>query len=183
MKRTASILALAALAFAPASAQNGDTLPAQPQTHEADKAAVTFLAQDSVGDVQLGNLALQKSQNAAVRAFAQTLVADHTRSANAAMQVARQTGDTEAKLQPSDETLIEEQHLSQYSGYRFDEEWLTHEIAMHNTDIETVRNAMEVATNVSVMQLERTALQIDEKHLHMANAALDEVERTEGRRR
>ncbi len=183
MHRIVTVVAFTALGIAPALAQSGSagSLPAQPQTHMADKAAVAFIVSDSVGDVQLANLALQKSQTAAVRSFAQTMVADHTKSALQGMDLAKQAGATSAKLEPSDELLIAQQHLARYKGYEFDEEWLKHEIAAHQNDIDTVRDAMEVSSNAAVMQFELSTLQIDEKHLGMANAAYDEVERTKGR--
>jgi putative membrane protein len=183
MHRIVTVVALAALGVAPALAQGGSagSLPAQPQTHMADKAALAFIVSDSVGDVQLANLALQKSQSAAVRSLAQTMVADHTKSALQGMDLAKQAGVSSAKLEPSDEILIAEQHLARYKGYEFDEEWLKHEIAAHQNDIDTVRDAMEVAGNAAVMQFELSTLQTDEKHLTMANAAFDQVERTKGR--
>ena len=182
-KRIVSIVALAVFGAAPALAQSGSagSFPAQPQTRMADKAAVSFVAADSVGDVQLANLALQKSQTPSVRSFAQTMVADHTKSGLQAMDLAKRIGATDAKLQPSDETLIAQQHLARYKGYEFDEEWLKYEITAHQSDIETVRDAMEVAGNAAVLQFEQTVLQTDEKHLGLANAAFDEVERTQGR--
>ncbi len=183
MHRVLSVLALTALGAAPALAQTGSSgsLPAQPQTHMADKAAVAFIVSDSVGDVQLANLALQKSQTPAVRSFAQTMVADHTKSALQGMDLAKRIDASGAKLEPSEELLIAQQHLARYKGYEFDEEWLKHEITAHQNDIDTVRDAMEVASNAAVMQLELSTLQVDEKHLAMANAAYDEVERTKGR--
>ena len=183
MNRVLSVIALTALGTAPVLAQTGSSgsLPAQPQTHMADKAAVTFIASDSVGDVQLANLALQKSQTAAVRSFAQTMVADHTKSALQAMDLAKRIGASSAKLEPSDEILIAEQHLARYKGYEFDEEWLKHEITAHQNDIDTIRDAMEVASDNGVMQFELSTLQTDEKHLALANSAFDEVERTKGR--
>jgi putative membrane protein len=183
MHRFISVVALTALGVAPALAQNGSagSFPAQPQTHMADKAAVAFIVSDSVGDVEMANLALQKSQSAAVRSFAQIMVADHTKSALQGMDVAKRAGAASAKLEPSDELLIAQQHLARYKGYEFDEEWLKHEIAAHQSDIDTVRDAMEVATDPAVMQLELSTLQVDEKHLGLANAAFDEVERTKGR--
>jgi putative membrane protein len=183
MHRVLTVIALTALGAAPVLAQTGSSgsFPAQPQTHMADKAAVTFIASDSVGDVQLANLALQKSQTQAVRSFAQTMVADHTKSALQAMDLAKRIGASSAKLEPSDEILIAEQHLARYKGYEFDEEWLKHEISAHQNDIDTIRDAMEVASDAGVMQFELSTLQTDEKHLGLANAAYDEVERTKGR--
>ena len=158
-----------------------DRVPAQPQTRMADKAALAFIASDSVGDVQLANLALQRARSAAVRSFAQTMVADHTKSALQAMDLAKRVGASNAKLEPSDEILIAEQHLARYKGYEFEEEWLKHEITAHQSDIETLRDALEVASDAGVMQFELSTLQTDEKHLGLANAAFDEVERTTGR--
>jgi predicted outer membrane protein len=183
MHRFLPIVALTALGVAPAIAQGGSTgsLPAQPQTRMADKAAVAFITSDSVGDVQLANLALQRAQSAAARSFAQTMVADHTRSALQAMDLAKRIGASNAKLEPSDELLIAEQHLVRYKGYEFEEEWLKHEITAHQSDIDTVRDALEVASDAGVIQLELSTLQTDEKHLGLANAAFDELERTKGR--
>ena len=183
MHRLLFAAAVAALVVAPpAQAQSGGgSLPAQPQTHTADKAAVAFIVSDSVGDVQLANLALQKSQTASVRSLAQTMVADHTKSALQGIDLVKQAGATSAKLEPSDEILIAEQHLARYKGYEFDEEWLKHEIAAHQNDIDTVRDAMEISSNPAVTQFELSTLQTDEKHLGLANAAFDDVERTKGR--
>lgn len=183
MHRFLPIVVLSALVVAPAGAHSGSagSVPAQPQTRMADKAALAFIATDSVGDVQLANLALQKSQFAAIRSFAQTMVADHTKSALHAADLGKRIGAPNAKLEPSDELLIAEQHLARYKGYEFEEEWLKHEITAHQNDIETLRDALEVATDAGVMQLELSTLQTDEKHLALANAAFDELERTKGR--
>ena len=179
MKYTASLLAVAALGIAPVLAQGAaGSLPAQPDTRSGEKGAVTYIVQDSVADVQLANLALRKSQNPAARAFAQTLVADHTKGAAQAMQVAAAIGDSDAQLKPSDEGLIEEAHLARYSGTQFEQEWLQREVSMHQNDIDTVRDAMEISTTAAVRQLELATLRIDETHLRLANAALDEVERS-----
>lgn len=62
---------------------------------EGRKAVATYYVEDSIGDVQLGQLGLQKSKNAAVRQLASAMVSDHTMTARDGMRVAQQIGDGE----------------------------------------------------------------------------------------
>jgi putative membrane protein len=177
--RLAFLAATLALASLPALAQQTSIPAPAISVSKTENAAATYLVQDSVGDVQLGKLALEKSRNASVRSFAQTLVNDHTQTFEQGMRAARTVGATEAKVQPSDEAQITLHVLSKNSGSDFDHEFLTDEISSHQNDIETIRNAVAVTTNPTLKQAEQNTLQIDEKHLRLANQALDEVTRNE----
>jgi putative membrane protein len=165
--------ALAAFLAVPALAQ---TLPApNPSPSEGEKATITHFTEDSVGDVQLGQLGLQKARNAALRALARAMVRDHTRTAQAGMQVARQIGDDEAQLKAGDENQIELSHLARYTGAEFDREYAGALVAAHKSDISTAHDALEFATTAAVRVYLQNTIATDTRHLRMAEAAQAQV--------
>ncbi|MBV9438557.1 MAG: DUF4142 domain-containing protein, partial [Candidatus Eremiobacteraeota bacterium] len=91
MFRSAAVLVLAALASAPVLAQPS-VPPGQPSAQSADRGAVGYVVQDSVGEVQLARLALSKTQSASVRAFAQRMITDHSAAAQQGFALAKQIG-------------------------------------------------------------------------------------------
>jgi putative membrane protein len=154
---------------APALAQSFPSMKTSPA--EGEKAAITLFTEDSVGDVQLGQLGLQKARNAQVRALAQAMVRDHTRTAEAGMQLAQQTGDEEAQLKAGDENQVELSHLARYGGAKFDREYVSALVEAHKTDISTAKDALEFATTPAVRSYLRTSIAVDTRHLQMAEAA------------
>jgi len=173
MNKTLAATALVLLLAAPALART----IAAPKTSVSDgeKATTTYFVQDSVGDVQLGMLGEQKAQNAAVRALARTMVRDHTRTANAGMQVAQQIGDDEAQLKAGDDNQIQLSHLARYSGVKFDQEYTSALVDAHKNDISTARDALEFATTPALRAYLRDAIAVDTRHLGMAEAAQQQV--------
>jgi putative membrane protein len=175
MNKTLAATALLAILAAPALAQ---TIPA-PKTSASDgeKATVTYFVQDSVGDVQLGLLGEQKAHNAAVRALARAMVRDHTRTANAGMQVAQHIGDDEAQLKTGDDNQIEISHLARYSGAKFEQEYVSALVDAHKNDISAARDALEFTTTPALRAYLRDTIVVDTRHLRMAQAAQQQVGR------
>ncbi|MEA2718909.1 MAG: putative rane protein [Candidatus Eremiobacteraeota bacterium] len=173
MKTMVIFAALVAAVAVPALAQ---TIPS-PQTSasEGEKATATLFVQDSVGDVQLGMLGLQKARNASVRALAHAMVRDHTRTAQAGMQVAQQIGDDEAQFKAGDDNQIHLSHLARYAGATFDREFIAAMIDAHKNDIATARDALEFAVTPALRTYLRDAIAVDTRHLHMAEAAQTQV--------
>ncbi len=153
----------------PALAQSFPSMQTSPA--EGEKAAITLFTEDSVGDAQLGQLGLQKARNAQVRALARAMVRDHTRTAQAGMQVAQQIGDEDAQLKAGGENQVELSHLARYSGARFDREYASALVEAHKTDISTAKDALEFATTPAVRSYLRTSIAVDTQHLRMAEAA------------
>ncbi len=111
-----------------------------------EKAAASYFTQDSVGNVQLGRLGVQRARDPAVRSLAPAMVRDHTRTAAAGMQVAGAIGDDAAQL---DSTLI----------------------GAHMADIGAARDALESATSPALRAYLTSAIAVDQRHLRMAQAA------------
>jgi putative membrane protein len=161
--------ALVALLWTPASAQTFPSLKIS--VGEGEQSAITFFVEDSVGDVLLGRLGLQRANDPAVRALAQAMVRDHTRSALAGMDVARQIADEQAHLKAGDDNQIELSHLARYSGAKFDREYAAVLVDAHKSDIQTAHDALEFATTPAVRAYLRTTIATDTRHLRMAEAA------------
>ena len=161
-------VALAAVTL-PAGAQSAFP-PPQTSALAGEKAILKHLVEDSVGDVQLGQLGVAKAHAAAVRAFARAMVADHTRTAQAAIPVAERLG-AEAKIEPDSSNQVDLSHLARYSGARFDREYLKTLIDAHKTDISGIDAALDFTTDPGLRALLRNVRSVDEKHLALATSA------------
>ena len=173
MKRVLLAAGLIALVALPVSAQ---TIPAMKiSVSEGEKATATYFTEDSVGDVQLGRLGQQRARNAAVRMLADAMVRDHTRTANAGLQVAQAIGDDEAQLKAGDDNQMLLSRLARYSGAKFDREYVGALIDAHKADISAARDALEFATTPALRTYLQSTILVDTRHLRMAQAARQQV--------
>lgn len=164
MKPTIRLLLAAALASAAAGAAWAQT-PGKP--NDAQIAHVAYTA-DTI-DIKSGQLALQKSRNPQVRAFAQDMVRDHTAVNEKALALAKKLG-----LQPQDNATsqaltqqadAEYQRLSALSGAAFDKAYAGHELAYHRQVNDAVRGTLiPSASNQELKGLLETGLRIFEGH-------------------
>ncbi len=72
------MMALAAAALMPLAAACASGMGAMSGTGQADVAAHAFVSAVDAGEIQQGQLAQQRAQNQAVRAYGQRMVADHS---------------------------------------------------------------------------------------------------------
>ena len=154
-------LAVASSAAAPTGAQS----PGQP--NDAQIAHIAYTA-DTI-DIKAGQLALRRSQNAQVRAFAQDMVRDHTAVNEKALALAKKLG-----LQPQDNATsralvqqadAEYRRLSAVSGGAFDKAYAEHELAYHRQVNDAVRGTLiPSASDLELKGLLETGLRIFEGH-------------------
>jgi putative membrane protein len=83
------------------------------------KAFITKAIQGNLAEVQMGQLAQEKSQNNDVKAFGQQLVTDHNDANSKATAVANDLGVT-APQEPSKKQKADYDKLSKVSGDAFD---------------------------------------------------------------
>jgi putative membrane protein len=173
MLRNRTIPALAALlALTSAYAAAQMAVPSmKTSVTEGEKAVATYYTEDSVGDVQLGRLGLKKSSNSAVRALAQAMVRDHTTTAQGGMRVAQAIGDSDVKWKAGDSNQIELTRLNRYSGSEFNRQYLKTLIEAHKTDIATAQDSLEFVSNAQLKSYLHETLNVDQKHLSMAESA------------
>jgi putative membrane protein len=120
-------------------------------------------------DIAAAKLALQKSQNAEVRAFAQNMVDDHTAVNQKALALLKKLKVT-PQDNPTSQSLTKQEaakqaELKQLSGAAFDNAYVANEVAFHKT----VNGALSItlipgAKNGELKALLETGLKIFQGH-------------------
>jgi putative membrane protein len=119
-----AIGALSALAYAaPVSAKD-----------PAGKTFITKAIQGNLAEVQMGQLAQEKSQNGDVKNFGQQLVSDHNDANSKATAVANDLGVTPPDA-PSKKQQADYDKMAKLSGDAFDKQFAKHMVMDHKKDI------------------------------------------------
>jgi putative membrane protein len=123
---------ITSLSFAAVAQTNRPTPSATPapvaparrdQLSALDRQFVIDAAHGGMAEVQLGQLALQRSKNPEVRQFAQRMIQEHTRANNELMRLATQKGVTPpTTMGPKYEAAM--MRLTQLSGDSFDQAYM-----------------------------------------------------------
>jgi putative membrane protein len=100
----------------------------------AGKTFITKAIQGNLAEVQMGQLAQEKSQNGDVKAFGQQLVTDHKDANSKATAVANDLGVTPPE-EPSKKQQADYNRLSKLSGDAFDKQFARHMVMDHKKDI------------------------------------------------
>src|ERR1051325_9230177 len=128
------VITAALAAFTTVQAQ---TAPAAAPPNDAQIAQIVLTA-DSV-DVDYGNLAVKKSKNAEVKAFAETMIRDHTAVNAQAAALAKKLGltpqasDTSKSLKSDGEKEMAK--LKAIDGAEFDKAYIDNEVVYHESVI------------------------------------------------
>lgn len=116
--KTLLFLAIAGVSNAALAASAEDTPP--PPAVFVQKAAL-----DGLAEVELGKVALDKSDNTEVREFARRMIADHSKANEELTAIAKQKGiSTPARLDAERQNLVN--LLEQKDGAAFDAEYSRH---------------------------------------------------------
>jgi len=159
----------------PTQPSAGNTMPppgATPDTaptgqNFGDQAFVSKALQGGVAEVQLGQLAEQKSQSNDVKEFAQKMVADHSQMGEKWFKpVAKQMGVSEPKgPSKKDKKLIEK--LQGLSGQEFDTEYIQAMLKDHKEDLKEFQNEAQIAHDPNVKQIASQGTNIIQQHLQL----------------
>ena len=124
-------------------------------------------------DVEAGKLALEKSQNTDVRAFAQRMVGDHTAVNDQALALAKKLNVT-PEDNPTSQSLTKQaettrEKLTGLTGAAFDKAYVDNEVAFHKT----VNSALSTtlipdAENSELKSLLERGLKVFQSHLEHA---------------
>jgi predicted outer membrane protein len=182
MKRTVVISLLTSAAYLAACGGSGNTPSSQALSAEAihaDAAAAAILAplspadllvaayQDGQAEIQISQLALQRSTDSRVKAFAQRMIDDHTLLNREVVQVAGQRGISLPTAATTDQQATMTR-LQSLSGMQFDQAYMDLNVMMHDKDVAQFHLQMIQATDVDIRQLAAVAYPI--MKLHLASA-------------
>jgi putative membrane protein len=178
MKRVASAAAACALAAVLAAGATGAFGSAHSaKTNSSLGLDENWLSSSIQGDrfeIQGGQLALQKSQNATIRALANRLIADHTKSLREAKTMANKL-HTRIPSSPTFTQAWELRVLATFSGSGFDRWYADLEVQDHKQDIAETDNEIRNGKQAHVRKSARREIKVLQQHLQLAKNALKAV--------
>lgn len=115
-------------------------------------------------EVQLGQLAQQKSQSDDVKQFAQKMVDDHSQLDKQIEPIAKQLGVAEPNgLSKKDKQLLEK--LEALSGAQFDEEYIRAMVKDHKEDLREFKDEAQMTQDVNVKRAAMEGSTLISEHL------------------
>ncbi|HEX2639815.1 MAG TPA: DUF4142 domain-containing protein, partial [Pyrinomonadaceae bacterium] len=139
----------------------------------------TDAAQSGMAEVQLSNLALQKTQSEAVRQFAQQMVTDHTAANNELMQLASSKNVTLPTTMDSKHQSIMTK-LQGRSGADFDRDYMKAMVDDHEKAVKLFTEQSQKGTDTDAKAFAAKTLPTLQNHLQMARTVSATVSGSSG---
>jgi putative membrane protein len=138
---------------------------------QADQKLMADIAQANIAEIQTGRLALSKSQNPQVRAFAQKMIDDH----GMAMQELQTLAQTTGVSLPGDTDLIHKAiaaELGILPGDTFDRQYMSQVgVTDHKRTHELLEQTARTASNPALRSHAQKILPVVARHLDLAQQA------------
>ncbi|OOG55497.1 DUF4142 domain-containing protein [Rhodanobacter sp. C03] len=157
---------LASMACA-AMAQSDGPSGAKSATNATDSAFMQHAAAAGLAEVQLGQLALDKSSDAQVKQLAQRIVDDHSK-ANDQLKTLAQNKQVTLPGDPSSDAQKESKDLQAKSGSAFDQAWTKDMVKDHQQAVKMFTQEGKQAKDPEVRQFAQATLPTLTTHLQLA---------------
>ncbi len=131
-----------------------------------DKQFVRKALEGGMAEVQLGQLALQKSNNADVKQFAQRMVDDHTKLGDQLKPIAEQM-NVKIPTGPSAKDKATMVKLQALNGDAFDQAYIKDMVKDHEKDQKDFKHESQTAANPDLKQAATQGEQVVSEHLQM----------------
>jgi len=146
---------------------DGDSSTNNPSTNALNSSDTRFVTQATQGgllEIELANLALQNSTNDAVRAYAETLIQDHTQANQQLAQIAGAKGATvPTTLDASGQNAVN--RLGNLSGRQFDRQFANQAVATHRQAIQLFQNEASRGDDEELRTFAQSTLPTLQEHL------------------
>jgi putative membrane protein len=121
----------------------------------------------NLAEVAAGRLALDKSDDAAVRAYARKMIRDHTAAQKKLAAIAKAT-DTTLPKQPTKLQRAEAARLGRLSGNAFDSAYLRRQVSDHRKALATMLLELDTGTVAALRNYASATAPVVRMHLAMA---------------
>jgi putative membrane protein len=150
------------------TSQQGGTSPDTSAQGMADHAFVSDAMQGNLGEIQLAQLAQQKSQSQDVKQFAQKLAADHSQMNQKWFEPEAKQLDISVPKGPSkkDKNLMSK--LQGLTGAEFDKEYITAMVKDHKDDLKKFKEEAEASQDPTLKQVAQQGTGVITQHLQIA---------------
>ncbi len=156
-----AIVSLGAVLFAQQSAN---------RLSNPDSTFATKAAQGGLAEVQMGQLATQKAENADVKSFGQQMVDDHTKANDEFKDIASKKGVTlPTSMNAKDQATYD--RLSKLSGAAFDRAYMADMVRDHRADIAEFEREANSGSDPDIKGFASKTLPTLRHHLEMAESA------------
>jgi putative membrane protein len=137
----------------------------------ADRKFAMMVAQTDLAEIQLGNLALQKSTNDEVKKIAQKLVDDHTKTSAALKQIASSKGLT-LPTEPDAKHKALATKLEGESGEQFDKDFLSANSSDHHKVVSSFQKESQSGSDPEIKAFAIQFLPAIQEHSQTIDQAL-----------
>ena len=161
---TLLLAGLASSAFAHGSAGHSDSMN---KSGNHDAMFMRHAAADSLAEIQMGRIALDKSSSAQVKQLAQRIIDDHTKANDQLMSIAERKQVT-LPTEPMPMAKQEADNLKSMSGNAFDQAYARTMVKDHRKAIKMFGMESQNATDSDLKQYASTTLPVLKQHLQMA---------------
>jgi predicted outer membrane protein len=141
------------------------------RTHTRHSGSNEFLIQamqDSMAEVQVCELALEKSQNPDVQAFAQSMIDEHGRMGRDMAELAQQKRlDLPRAIRREQKMTVDE--LAALGGRDFEQRWIQYNIDVHERDIKVFNHYAGEEQDPDIRKMAQDGAKMFVQHLKMAH--------------
>jgi putative membrane protein len=140
-----------------------------------DKTFVKKALEGNMAEIQMGQLALQKSTDDQVKQFAQRMVDDHGKMLDQLKPVAEQMG-VKVPAGPSKGQMKSMDKMKALSGEAFDQAYIKDMVKDHKSDVSEFKQEAQSTQNPQLKQLVMQSDQIIESHLQQ----IEQISKSKG---
>ena len=124
--------------------------------------------QNSMAEIQICEMAIEKSQNEDAKKFAQTMIDEHARLGRELEQLAEKKKlEVPGKIRPEQKMTADE--LGSLSGRDFEQRWIQYNIDVHERDTKVFSHYAAEEEDPDIRELARQGADRMRKHLKMAH--------------
>jgi putative membrane protein len=145
----------------------GMASPAFSVEESIDQKFAADAAKDSMAEIELGQLALNKSNDAEVREFANRMIQDHSK-ANQQLDSIAKSGNIVLPSEPGDQLDKAKSKLSGLSGKNFDRAYAEEMVKDHERAVKLFQQYQREGKNQELREFAQKTLPILQEHLAMA---------------
>ena len=141
----------------------------------SDQAFLKEAAEGGLAEVELGQLAVEKSSNEDVKKFAERMVEDHGKVNEDVKQLVAQKG-VSLPSEPSAKQKANKERLSKLSGEEFDKAYMSDMLKDHRTDVAAFEQESDSGKDSDIKKFASQALPTLREHLKHAESVTGKIE-------
>ncbi|HEU4519550.1 MAG TPA: DUF4142 domain-containing protein [Microvirga sp.] len=172
---TLALGAVPALAQTSTTTTTTDTAAQAGQLAEADQTFVEKAAQDSIAEIDLGELAKERAESEEVKQFAQRMIDDHGKANEQLEEIAKSKGAV-IPTEAGEEHSKLRAELGELEGEAFDQKYMAAMAEDHQKAVDLFQKQAEEGQDPELKSFAEQTLPIIKEHLTMAQSMVQQAQ-------